>query len=1273
MSSYTDRDIHREIAGRELEILQAVGIHPQGRGHQHCSFPDHEDRNPSWRWDASKARWFCSCGSGTVIDAVMRTEGLAAGEAIRWIRSTVLGDDEAPRPRRRPPPANGNAEQQHRHRLQEEVASRALKFWREADQASPNHPYLRAKGVGPHELRERNGVLYVPLFDIDGRIWTLQTISQDADGGFVKRFMRGGRAAGLFAPIGLNAPPRRVIVCEGVATAATLHEQTGWPVMAAMNAQNLTAVAKTARQAWPEADLILAADNDRRTRGNPGVTKATEAALAMGARLAVPEFPQNAGDKDTDFNDLQRLAPGAVAAAIEAAKMPAPAPPPPEPARRAFLSAEAASQALTAAVDEFFDMALRPRALDVPGAIDLNDYAPFHAIKASVGVGKSRAVLQRLADPALADKHIVYATSTVELAQELKARYDATAKPGSPRMLVILGREQVRPDGVQMCAKRRAAEAVAKLGVSVQTTLCKRQLKGKEAERHGSTVELCPHFHECPYQRQIEDREPAIRVMPHARLFLPGRKDEERSPDIVTIDEAFYGAGLRGTVKLRDDDTQAGREDRGGYFVVLDRLAGEGRGIMSVPRRDGAGEDHDATDHLDRIGARCARALYAGGRLSDFAAQGVGEEDAAAAMNFAYRCIDPLHVTPAMPETVQAERIRLYQGQEALRAGRLFKLIKQALAAGIDPRCFDVVKNCLHDGRLDDRCYMHWSEDLKVGDAAVLLIDADLDEEVARRFVPRLAKVTEIEAEPRNYHATQVSDRRVSMDMLCVSLRVRAAIAETGRIPAELDAKDRTRINNCKRLHRLAEVKAAGGRRGLVVSYKAVAEILRVLPPIEGVEFAHFSALRGVDRWKNVDFVIVVGSPQVNEGDLERTAEALWFLSPEPIKRIAPDGRGKRAYVKEPRRIEMVDGSSTIVSVDTHPDDRCARLLNLIRREVDQGFGRGRLIHRQPDRPCEVLLLTNTPTGLPIHQTTTWREATDVNPIDLLMARGIVPEGWRDAETLLADVVESERGHPGEAMRQAFERAGLPSLAEIIEARVSYAPLYEANYKHAYETRLFRYRLKDRRQGSRILVDLNRHPDPKAAVERILGELTLFEAAASTAAGEAIDAAAPPALVVVPDRAPPDVVAAGEIADTGKISDAVAAEPSQPGPEIVPEPEPALASAAEVGPFSEADDWPGPDPAEMRPQAALPRLVISNPPSESQEGPEKLSDTELIRLLPPKQPTDTAVGWECRCQDVLRVWKIEWFRAQKLVREESTAHNWQAHSPVLLVSTRDSP
>jgi putative DNA primase/helicase len=53
------------------------------------------------------------------------------------------------------------------------------------------------------------------------------------------------------------------------------------------------------------ADLVICADNDRKTEGNPGLTAATAAAKATGARLAVPEFPE--GVSGSDFNDLANL------------------------------------------------------------------------------------------------------------------------------------------------------------------------------------------------------------------------------------------------------------------------------------------------------------------------------------------------------------------------------------------------------------------------------------------------------------------------------------------------------------------------------------------------------------------------------------------------------------------------------------------------------------------------------------------------------------------------------------------------------------------------------------------------------------------------------------------------------------------------------------------------------------------------------------------------------------------------------------------------------
>jgi putative DNA primase/helicase len=86
--------------------------------------------------------------------------------------------------------------------------------------------------------------------------------------------------------------PALLLICEGWATGATLHEESGHPVLCAMNAGNLLPVAKAARAAWPGADLLICADNDRKTEGNPGLTAATAAAKATGARLAVPEFPR---------------------------------------------------------------------------------------------------------------------------------------------------------------------------------------------------------------------------------------------------------------------------------------------------------------------------------------------------------------------------------------------------------------------------------------------------------------------------------------------------------------------------------------------------------------------------------------------------------------------------------------------------------------------------------------------------------------------------------------------------------------------------------------------------------------------------------------------------------------------------------------------------------------------------------------------------------------------------------------------------------------------
>lgn len=58
------------------------------------------------------------------------------------------------------------------------------------------------------------------------------------------------------------------------------------------------------RGKFPDVALIVCADDDYQTDGNPGLTKATEAARAVGGLLAIPSFGDNRPEGATDFNDM---------------------------------------------------------------------------------------------------------------------------------------------------------------------------------------------------------------------------------------------------------------------------------------------------------------------------------------------------------------------------------------------------------------------------------------------------------------------------------------------------------------------------------------------------------------------------------------------------------------------------------------------------------------------------------------------------------------------------------------------------------------------------------------------------------------------------------------------------------------------------------------------------------------------------------------------------------------------------------------------------------
>ncbi|CAM3756088.1 DUF927 domain-containing protein [Polaromonas hydrogenivorans] len=205
------------------------------------------------------------------------------------------------------------------------AASEAAAQWAQASETGES-AYLTHKGVQPHGVRfALGGVVLVPVRDAAGELWNVQCIAPDkpTDGGTDKLFLKGGRKSGLWHLIGGagadTAAPGAVLVAEGYATAASLHEATGRPVAVAFDAGNLAHVAKALRTLYPAALLVLCGDDDlqtlARTGHNPGRDKATAAARAVRG-LAV--FPDGLPEGGSDFNDLHRRHGGA--AGLEAVR-----------------------------------------------------------------------------------------------------------------------------------------------------------------------------------------------------------------------------------------------------------------------------------------------------------------------------------------------------------------------------------------------------------------------------------------------------------------------------------------------------------------------------------------------------------------------------------------------------------------------------------------------------------------------------------------------------------------------------------------------------------------------------------------------------------------------------------------------------------------------------------------------------------------------------------------------------------------------------------------
>jgi len=193
-----------------------------------------------------------------------------------------------------------HAEQEELTKLElaRKQARKAQEIWRTA-KTCDNHPYLIKKDIMAHGCKvDQTNKLVVPLY-FRGVLVSIQTIAEDGD----KKYLYGAKKSGVYALIG--EPTDTILICEGFATGATLHEATQLQVYVALDATNLSNVATEVRKMLPLSRIIICADNDQYKKVNTGIAAAEKAAAKVDADVIYPIF-HDTSTKPTDFNDLYK-------------------------------------------------------------------------------------------------------------------------------------------------------------------------------------------------------------------------------------------------------------------------------------------------------------------------------------------------------------------------------------------------------------------------------------------------------------------------------------------------------------------------------------------------------------------------------------------------------------------------------------------------------------------------------------------------------------------------------------------------------------------------------------------------------------------------------------------------------------------------------------------------------------------------------------------------------------------------------------------------------
>ncbi|WFU45826.1 hypothetical protein QA640_44160 (plasmid) [Bradyrhizobium sp. CB82] len=561
--------------------------------------------------------------------------------------------------------------------------------------------------------------------------------------------------------------------------------------------------------------------------------------------------------------------------------------------------------------------------------------------------------------------------------------------------------------GEPLCLNLQAVAAAEAIGANVERTACRKGRRGQEPI-------LCPFYYECGYQAQKEAAKHAdVIFLAHEYLFAPP-KSLTKKVGLVVIDESFWQSGLSSsyiavdaldaeleTFPVRNNGHDRNGDDTAHLADLIDRLklgVALARGVQVT----------DAGNYSREDGYLTKAALLAAGLLPGDKYEG---GSGAAAAKLEWRRKVEVDLTPQSSEETAKARVKEFRflGQLGKRAA-MWRAIEELLSGPDEAtgRLRIVMKNT-KDGtvlclRINGRRDIHE----RIAGLPVIVLDATLHLEILKYFFPRIEVALDLKVMAPHEHVTQVIGLPVG----------KASLSKLD--PGKRSAAEEKRVGN-KRERLLKTVrKLAAGRRTLLITNKELEEQFDGAVP--NMETAHFNAVEGIDRWRDVECLITIGRPLPAPNAIEHMAAALTG-KPISLRSLPPKRVGGRpqSMVDQERAVRLKNGTEVTLTARVFEQPEA----ELIRQAVTeaaivQAVGRARGVNRSAANPVEIwMILSDTVVPLALDAVAEFADL-EPNKIDDMIERGIVPAFSADAAKLYPDLWPTSQ-----AARKAYSRDGL--------------------------------------------------------------------------------------------------------------------------------------------------------------------------------------------------------------------------------------------------------